>query len=128
MYAVTLEGSEALPAIGGSKPMNHDHQHCIDSCTECAAVCRSTAEEARGMSGMEECARICDATADECERTLQTMRNGSNANCENSAAACERCAAECEKFDEPFMRKCAESCRSCAEACHAAAKTPVGAM
>lgn len=74
-----------------------------------------------GMSGMEESARICDECADTCDRTIATMRGGSNADCASCAQVCDRCAVECDKFDHDFTRKCAQTCRECAEQCRKSA-------
>src|SRR5687768_7321837 len=104
--------------------MTQEMQRCIETCMESAEECRVCADVCSGMDGMEQCREVCIECADTCERTVNTMREGSNADCAPCAEMCDRCADECEKHDHAAMRQCARVCRECADACRASANTP----
>ncbi|WP_341252463.1 four-helix bundle copper-binding protein [Euzebya pacifica] len=71
---------------------------CIDLDTQCAAICRTTAEvlSRPGPNGdsWREIVKACIAT-------------------------CRECAAECGSHDHDHCRMCAEACTACADACEA---------
>jgi hypothetical protein len=107
---------------------SHSHgelmQRCIENCTECHAVCLTTAAHALKQGGghaeeahirlMLDCAEICQTSANFMLRNspLHTLTNRA------CAEVCERCAEYCERFpDDPQMVACAEVCRRCAATC-----------
>jgi hypothetical protein len=72
---------------------------CIDLCTQCAAICRTTAEilSRPGPNGdswrsiVEACIAACRECAEECEQHA-----GHHEHCRICAEACRRCADACE--------------------------------
>lgn len=101
-----------------------DLEQCIDLCTQCHAVCLSTAQyclqkggahaDARHVRVLLDCADICRTSAD-------LMLRGSElhtSTCRTCAEICARCADECERMSaDAIMAQCAEMCRRCAESC-----------
>lgn len=68
--------------------------HCVRLDSDCAAVCRLTAELlARGSEFSSAiavlCAEVCEACSDECERHADMEH------CRICAEACRQCAREC---------------------------------
>jgi hypothetical protein len=99
-------------------------QRCIDNCTECHAVCLTTAVHAlkKGGGHAEEAhIRLLLDCAEICQAALNFMLRDSplhKLTCGACAEVCARCAEACERFpDDPQMVACAEICRKCAATC-----------
>lgn len=101
---------------------------CIDTCTECHAICLETINYCLTQGGEHAAAAhisLMDTCADICGTSASSMLRGSEIHtviCGACAEVCRQCAASCEMFgDDAEMKRCAESCRRCAESCAAMA-------
>ena len=104
--------------------MSVDMEECIQSCTDCHAMCSSTITHCLQLGGrhaaythirlMLDCADICRTSADFMLRGSQFHSR----TCDICAEICDRCAEDCDKFiDDEHMSLCAEVCRQCATSC-----------
>ena len=110
--------------------MQHDHTSnssmaaCIDTCTNCRAVCIQTVNhcltkggkhaDAKHIRALLDCADMCDVAA-----RFMLRESSSHAEvCRACAAVCNACASSCEAMaDDDDMKRCAEVCRECAKSC-----------
>jgi hypothetical protein len=103
---------------------NAEMQKCIDSCTNCAAVCLETGTYCLEQGGkhagshhvglLQSCADICETSA----RFMIRESELHTATCRACAVVCDACAKSCEQFgNDEMMSRCAEVCRECAESC-----------
>jgi hypothetical protein len=116
-----------MPAEQG-KTRGTEMQHCIDTCTQCHAICVETLEYCL-QKGKEHAAadhiRLLLDCAEICQTSASFMLRGSDLHVETCAVCadvCERCAKACESMgNDATMRRCAEKCRECAESCRRSA-------
>lgn len=111
------------PQVLETTMSHHEHEACINACTECAAACDHCATACLAESHvkeMAECIRLDIDCAQICWIAAAYMSRGSsfaNELCELCADVCEACGAECRKHDAEHCQECADACDRCAKEC-----------
>lgn len=102
---------------------------CIDTCTQCHAICLETLNYCLGKGGHHAASEhilLLATCADICATSADTMLRGAAIHtviCGACAEVCRQCADSCERLGgDAEMKRCVTACRRCAESCAAMAK------
>lgn len=97
-------------------------QECIETCLDCAQICRETAMqhclEAGGRHVEPDHFRLMMACTTICSAAAEIMMTGApqhRALCRACVEICEACALSCETIGD--MEECVAICRDCAQSC-----------
>jgi hypothetical protein len=108
---------------------HHEHESCIDACTQCATACNHCFDaclKEPDVAEMADCIRLDRDCAQMCLIAVAFMGRGSpfvSQICQSCADICDACAEACEQHQHDHCQHCAEACRRCAEECRSMAGT-----
>jgi hypothetical protein len=106
----------------------HHAMYCAKMCLSCADACLAEdLDMVQCIRLCTDCAAICDTTA-----AIGLRQTGDNDQMlremlELCARMCDVCAAECERHDHEHCKLCAQMCRECADDCRNAVAS-IGVM